>query len=264
MYIAWASHCDWSPYHGWILGYNAKTLQLKYTYISTPNGGLGGIWMSGQAPAVDDKGYIYISTGNGTVGANNNPNDTINRGESIIKLSTASGNLKVVDFFTPKDYKNLELFDLDYGVDGVLLLPKTNLSVSGSKESFLYLTNNNSMGGYTADNSSALEVIDINSTAKKAHIHGSPVYFKNYDKKEYIYVWCEGGLLSQIPFNRAASLFDTAYTIHSSSTLPPGMPGAMLLFSSNSSKKGTGILWASHPAAVMQTMQLWSWCFAGL
>jgi hypothetical protein len=162
-------------------------------------------------------------------------------------LSTASGNLKVTDFFTPKDYKHLEMLDLDYGVDGVLLLPNTNLSVSGSKESFLYLTNNNNMGGYTPDNSSALEVIDINAKNNSSHIHGSPVYFKSYSGKEYIYVWCEGGLLNQIPFNRSAQFFDTANTIKSTSVLPPGMPGAMLAVSSNGSIKGTGILWASHP-----------------
>jgi hypothetical protein len=248
VYIAWASHCDWTPYHGWVMGYDAKTLLLKYTYIATPTGGLAGIWMSGQAPAVDDQGFIYLSTGNGTVGANNNPNDTTNRGESILKLSTASGNLKVVTFFTPKDYKHLELLDLDYGVDGVLLLPKTNLSISGSKESYLYLTDNNNMGGYTADNSSALEVIDINPKNKNSsHIHGSPVYFMNAQKKEYIYVWCAEGLLSQIPFIRSAKRFDTANTIRNPGILPSGMPGAMLALTSNSLKKRTGILWASHP-----------------
>jgi hypothetical protein len=248
VYIAWASHCDWTPYHGWVMGYDAKTLQLKYTYIATPNGGLAGIWMSGQAPAVDDKGFIYVSTGNGTVGANNNPNDTINRGESILKLSTASGNLKVVTFFTPNDYQHLEQFDLDYGVDGVLLLPRTNLSLSGSKEGYLYLTNNNNMGGYTADNSSALEVIDINPLNNNStRIHGSPVYFMNAQKQEYIYVWSAEGLLSQIPFIRSTKRFDTANTIRNPGTLPPGMPGAMLALTSNNLKKRTGILWASHP-----------------
>lgn len=248
VYIGWASHCDWSPYHGWILGYDARTLQLKYTYNATPEGGLAGIWMSGQAPAVDDKGFIYVSTGNGTVGQNGNPNDTINRGESILKLSTSTGNLKVVDFFTPNNYPELERGDLDYGVDGVLLIPKTSFSISGSKESKLYLIDNNNMGGTTTDNSNAREIININPEAGgDHHLHGSPVYYVSPNKKEFIYAWCEGGLLKQIPFNRASKLFDTAHTITGQSNLPAGMPGAMLAVSSNGLKSRTGILWASHP-----------------
>jgi hypothetical protein len=247
VYIAWASHCDWSPYHGWILGYDVNTLKLKYTYVSTPNGGLGGIWMSGQAPAVDDNGFIYVSTGNGTVGTAGNPNDTINRGESIIKLSTGSGNLRVTDFFTPNDYENMEANDLDYGVDGVLLVPNTNLAVSGSKQGLMYLTNNDNMGGYTADNSSALQVINVSKDSN--HIHGSPAYFKNFDGQEYIYVWAAQGLLNQIPFNSSAQRFDTANTIKNTTKLPKGLPGGFFAVSSNGLTAGTGVLWASHPIA---------------
>ncbi len=247
VYIGWASHCDWSPYHGWLLGYDATTLQLKYSYNSTPEGGLAGIWMSGQAPAVDDQGFIYVSTGNGTVGVGTNPNDTTNRGESLLKLSTQSGNLKVVDFFTPSNYKDLEAADLDYGVDGVLLIPGTNLSLSGSKQSRLYLINNNAMGGVTANNSTAKEVININAIdSKDHHLHGSPVYYKN-STKEYIYAWAEGSLLRQIPFNRTSLLLDTAHQITGTYVLPKGMPGGMLSLSSNGLKKNTGILWVSHP-----------------
>ncbi len=249
VYIAWASHCDWGPYHGWMMGYDAATLQQKYVYNATPDGAAAGIWMSGQAPAVDDKGFIYISTGNGTVGKNNNPNDTANRGESILKLSTASGKLRLIDFFTPADYQKLERGDLDYGVDGVLLLPNTNLSLSGSKESLLYLVNNNKMGKTSAADTGAIQQININAEAGgDHHLHGSPVYFKNYNNKEYIYAWAEGGLLKQIPFIRNAGIFDTANTITAQSALPPGMPGAMMAISSNAVKQGTGILWASHPA----------------
>jgi len=249
VYMCWASHCDWSPYHGWVIGYDAATLKQKYVYNTTPNGGLAGIWMSGQAPAVDDKGYIYISTGNGSVGYKGNEADTINRGESLLKLQPAGAALKVRDFFTPDDYQYLEDGDLDYGVDGVLLIPNTNLSLSGSKESYLYLINNNKMGGVTNNNSNAVQMLDVNASADfySKHLHGSPVYFKTAAGQEYVYAWAEGGLLKQFPFNRASGTFDTANKKVGVTTLPYGMPGSMLSLSSNGTTDGTGILWASHP-----------------
>lgn len=249
VYMSWASHCDWGPYHGWVIGYDATTLKQKYVYNDSPEGGLAGIWMSGQAPAVDDNGYIYLSTGNGSVGNNGNPNDTINRGESLLKLQPSGSTLKVRDFFTPNDYQYLEDYDLDYGADGVLLIPNTNLSLSGSKESYLYLINNTKMGGVTYNNGSVIQMLDVNASAEfyAKHLHGSPVYFKNSAGKEYVYAWAEGGLLKQFPFNRAAGKFDTANKKVGFTTLPYGMPGGMLALSSSAGKDGTGILWASHP-----------------
>src|SRR5664280_836596 len=32
LYFAWASHCDWGPYHGWVAGYDATTLQQVVLY----------------------------------------------------------------------------------------------------------------------------------------------------------------------------------------------------------------------------------------
>lgn len=248
VFICWASHCDWEPYHGWIIGYDASTLAQKYVYNASPNGGLAGIWMSGQAPAVDDDGFIYVSTGNGTVGTNGIPNDTVNRGESLLKLSTASGELKVVDFFTPGDYDYLNQYDLDYGVDGVLLIPNSHLSLSGSKESYLYLINNTKMGGAVTDNSNVLQLLDLNASYNgEKHIHGSPAYFKDDRGKEYVYGWAENGLLKQFPFQRSTLLFDTLNKITGNTVLPQGMPGAMLSVSSHGTDPGSGILWAAHP-----------------
>ena len=249
VYIEWASHCDWTPYQGWMIGYDAQTLQQKYVYNTVPNGGLAGIWMSGQPPAVDENGNFYITTGNGTTGQSGNPNDTINRASSLIKLSASSGALKVKDFFTPMNYQYLNSADLDYGVDGVLLIPNTHLSLSGSKEGRLYLINDDQMGGATTDNSNVLQTLSVanQNTTNTRHLHGSPVYFKDAYNQEYVYAWAEGSLLKQFPFNRSTLLFDTVNVKIGNTVLPSGMPGAMLSLSSNGAQPGTGILWANHP-----------------
>ena len=45
IYIAYASHCDDGPYHGWLFAYDAATFTQKSVYVTTPNGGMGGFWM---------------------------------------------------------------------------------------------------------------------------------------------------------------------------------------------------------------------------
>ncbi len=254
VYICWSSHCDLGPYQGWVIGYDSKTLAQKYVYNDCANGGLAGIWMGGQAPSVDDSGYIYLTTGNGTVGSGTNPNDTTNRGESLLKLSTTTGKLKVKDFFTPNNYSFLNTTDLDYGTDGALLMPNTALSLSGSKEGILYLINDTAMGGYRADNSNALQALSVNNsgTSYYRNLHGTPVYFKDNNNNEYIYAWASStsnspGFLKQYPFVRDSMRFDTLNTIVGNTQLPAGKPGGMLSLSSNGSQAGTGILWASHP-----------------
>jgi hypothetical protein len=47
IYIAFGSHGDRDPYHGWVLGYNATTLKQELTYCTTPYGKQGAVWQSG-------------------------------------------------------------------------------------------------------------------------------------------------------------------------------------------------------------------------
>src|ERR1022692_123129 len=54
--IAWASHCDNTPYHGWVMSYRAgvqptDTLTQEAVFNGSPNRGLAGIWMSGDGVA---------------------------------------------------------------------------------------------------------------------------------------------------------------------------------------------------------------------
>jgi chitodextrinase len=157
VYIAWASHGDVPPYHGWVIGYSASTLMQTGIFITTPNGSDGGIWQTGDGPAADSNGNIYVAVGNGTFDTSAAippvaPNNDF--GISAIKLSTASG-LAIADFFTPLNFTNLDTNDFDLGSGGPVVLPDSvgssahpHLVVNGDKEGNLYLLDRDKMGGF--------------------------------------------------------------------------------------------------------------------
>ncbi len=120
IYIAYASHCDYGPYHGWLLAYDTATFSQKGALNFTPNGGDGGIWMSGGGLAADSAGNIFLSTGNGTF-----DNAGVNLGDSIVKVALQNGVLKVLDYFAPFNQDTLNANDTDLGSGGVLLLPRS-------------------------------------------------------------------------------------------------------------------------------------------
>ena len=67
VYTGWTSHCDISPYTGWLIGYDAATLTQKGVLNLTPNGSEGSIWMSGAGLAADARRNIYFLDANLTV-----------------------------------------------------------------------------------------------------------------------------------------------------------------------------------------------------
>ena len=78
----------------------------------------GGVWQSGGAPAADEQGALYFTTGNGMF----EPAQE-NFGDSVLKLSIDGGRLALADFFTPSDPDKRNANDIDLGSGGVLLLP---------------------------------------------------------------------------------------------------------------------------------------------
>jgi hypothetical protein len=250
VYISWSSHCDWNPYHGWIIGYNKTTLKQQIVYVDTPNGEAGGLWESGQGMAADAQGNLYVVSGNGTVGddpftssgngttpgvTNTNPSDLTNRGESAMKLTPSGSTFQISSFFTPQDYQNLDVNDLDYGVMGAFLIPNTSDFLTGCKDGNLYLLNKDNMGGYSLTSNLVQQTIPLNVT-----MHCQPSYYEG--SNNYIYVWSENDQLRQFSF--AGGQLANNPTV--SGDEGPTAMGADLSVSSNGAVAGTGILWASY------------------
>ena len=69
VYITFGSYNDLQPYHGWIFGYSATSLQQTGILCVSPTADGAAIWQGGVAPAADAYGYIYLMTGNGLLDA---------------------------------------------------------------------------------------------------------------------------------------------------------------------------------------------------
>ncbi len=241
VYVTFSSHCDWGPYHGWILGYNKSSLQQQIVYNDTPNGSDGGIWESSMGMAADAQGSLYLVTGNGTVGAGTDPTAAVNRGESALKMAVSGSTLTISSYFTPFNYPYLEENDLDYGCMGSFLIPNSNYFFTSAKDGNIYLLNKNNMGGYTAGSNQVQQIITLSSSS---NMHCLPAYGK-FTTNEFVYIWPENDQLRAFPFDRSSNTFNIGKEIIAASG-PQGQHGAMLSVSSNGGTVGTGIVWASH------------------
>jgi outer membrane protein assembly factor BamB len=153
LYLAYASHCDDGPYHGWLFSYNAGTFTQTSLLITTPNGSDGGFWMSGAGVAGDSNANIFIASGNGDFDTTHVPAREL--GDTIMKLFyPGTSTLSLLDYFTPYDQSSLSSGDVDLGSGGVLLLPDqagnvTHELVEAGKEGTIYVINRDQM---TANN----------------------------------------------------------------------------------------------------------------
>ena len=249
VYLSFASHCDVTPYHGWILGYDETSLAQEVVYNSTPNGEDGGIWEAGCGPGVDTNGDLIAITGNGTF---DTIAPTVDYGDSFLRLTPGGGTMSITSSFTPLDELLLDDDDLDMGSGGNLLLPtqpgpNPDLMLGAGKVGTLYLVNRDNMGGFNATKDQMVQEL----TGAVGGMFSTPAYWQGkvsgVGVQNMIYTIGESDLpkmfvisngLLQTPPTSAAVYFSFPF------------PGASPVISANG--KTGGILWAINSGG-------WNW-----
>ena len=148
------------PGHGFVVAYDVRGLNREAGFAPTPaiwsvtpDGGAGGVWMSGSGPAIDGSD-IYLATGNG-MDPGTKPG---NFGESFVKLRYTAGvanvnngkpALAVDDFWGAfSDFGRVDE-DQDLGAAGVLLIPERGNLIGGGKDGIIYNLDKNNLGKTT-------------------------------------------------------------------------------------------------------------------
>jgi outer membrane protein assembly factor BamB len=247
VYVGFAGNCDIGPYHGWLVAYNGSTLAQTGAFAVTGNaragdpGSAGGIWMGGQAPAIDSSGNVYVATGNGTMPPNGEYS------ESVVKL--ASRTLSVVDYFNPTNYATFDAEDEELGSAGPTLLPGRNRIVQLDKPGILYLVNPSSLG----HTSNALEQFqatvnnDSSCGTDGFHVFSGPAAWVSGTGTDplNLYVWGQCDYLRAYRYRDSTGQFDQTPFATSQNILPTPPRGGMMTISSNGTTAGSGILWAT-------------------
>ena len=162
VYTSWASHCDFRPYTGWVIGYDQHTLAQTLVYNFTPNGLGGSLWGAGAGPGVDPAGNLFFQTANGTFDTDLDPFGFPKRndyGNSFVKLSEARGAPGVTDYWTMYNTVLQSDLDVDLGSGGVMLLPDVidstgvvrHLGMGAGKDHNVYVFDRDNMGKFDPD-----------------------------------------------------------------------------------------------------------------
>jgi hypothetical protein len=218
VYIAYGSNGDQLPYNGWLFAYSASgtgVLHQVAAFCTSPDQGASAIWQSGDGPAADSSGNIYVATGNGAFDLNTGGRDA---GNSVLKLALQSGALVLEDYFTPSNTADLTANDLDLGAAGPILPPTQSgavapsLGVVGGKDGKIYLVNRSSMGKFNSSTNSNVETVAVGNPEPTNGLFATPaalgsrIYFGEVNEPLELFTF-SSGLLSTAPTAQTSNVF---------------------------------------------------------
>ena len=251
IYAGFASFCDMNPYHGWLLGYDAGTLQRKIVYNASPDAYASGFWESQAGLSADGHGHLFAVTGNGRFDLANGGADT---GDSVLELVPDGGTLRPIDYFTPFDQHCLDEHDQELGSGSPLMVPGHHELILSTKTGIVYVLDEAALGGYhtlaTGTNVCTPAVrtrTDVDHVKQElpegtvpGGMWGTWAYFSS-GTNEFVYGSGAQGPLTQWRMDRDGKLIATPVA---HAPLDFSYPGAIPVTTSNGSAAGSGIVWA--------------------
>ena len=229
VYLTWGSSCDVSPYHGWVMAYDAHTLAQTGVFNTSPDAEESGIWQSDNGPAADPEGNVYVATGNGRFDVAANGRDY---GDSALKLGLVNHSLVIRDYFTPYNEREMNAKDDDLGSGGPILLPTQpgehpHLLLVGGKDGRLYVIDRDRMGQYEPSwNARAVQMVRF-----LGGIYAAPAYWNGH-----VYVLASNDYLKDFRLERGKL---SEQPVVGSQRF--GNPGATPAISANGTRNG--IVW---------------------
>ncbi len=223
--------------HGWLIVFDAATLQLLAAFNTTPNSAYGGIWQSGGGPSADLSHNVFVVTGDGPLGASQSAPVY---GNSFLRMNPGSA-LSVADYFSPCTESTLG--PNDFGASAPLLLPDgagsasaPHLALSASKDGSMYVLNRDSLGGYNSNCASVVPQPQIVPVGD-GPILSTPLYWNSS-----VYIAAGNGKLKFFPMS-GGTIATSPSAAQSAETF--GAMGATAVLSWNGSTGGTSnaILW---------------------
>lgn len=272
IYIAFSSHCDEEPYTGWVMQYNAWSLQQLSVIDVTPNGGQGAIWQSGGGLASDRDGNIFMLIGNGTFDATLDSNGfpiNQNYGNTFLKI-TGDTPMKIVDYFTMDNTVYESQQDLDFGSGGPVIYdipdprpnhPPVPVAIGAGKDTNVYLVNRYNMGKWNPINNQGLYQ-EVDGAANYG-VFSTPAIFNNtiYYGPEYgsvISYRFVNGMMSTTPLSKSGFVFQSRGTTPSISS-NGGTNG--IVWANAYNKTDAGVLYAFDASDLSK--ELWDSSLSG-
>jgi hypothetical protein len=249
IYVSFGSNGDINPNisRGTMVRYDAATLKRLNGGITdrlagnTSNYYLSSIWQSGYAPAADQAGDVYFSTGNSDP-SHPSYSGNGNRPDSMIRVS---GDLKSLrSSFTTSNYFQLDQGDVDMGSGGMLVLPDQSgkiphLAVAGGKDGRAFLLNRDHLGGYTQGGPDK-----VVQTISMGSCWCGPAYFVGSDGVPRVVTGGGNGITSwKLQTSPSTQLvFDSSTGANAVNGLPDN-GGSIPVISSNGTTPGSAVAW---------------------